>query len=158
RVAVLIGGKSKAYDMPESITKQLIKQLQNLDASLMVTCSRRTGQANTKLINQSLQSPNNFIWDGAGQNPYHAILAYADYILVTADSTSMISESCSTGKPVYMIDLPGGSKRISRFHNALLDHGCIRKFEGSLENFSYEPLNDAKKVAEEIKKRYSLFT
>lgn len=159
KIAVLIGGRSKAYDIPENHVKTLTEQLKALNASLMVTCSRRTGEANTKLIHDALQQvPNNYIWDGEGPNPYHAMLALADFILVTADSTSMISESCTTGKPVYMVDLPGGSQRITRFHNTLMSHGALRKFEGNLEPFTYEPLDDAKKVAEEIKNRFNLFT
>lgn len=70
----------------------------------------------------------------------------------------MISESCTTGKPVYMIDLDGGAKRISQLHQNLIEYGALRKFEGQLETFSYKPLNDSQMVAEEIKKRLKDFT
>ena len=158
KVAVLIGGKSKAYNFPQAYVEKLIKQLTGLNASLMVTCSRRTGKDNTTLIHNALLGANNFIWDGKNKNPYHAMLSWADYILVTADSTSMISESCTTGKPVFMIDLPGGSKRINRFHENLITYGALRKFNGTLEDCTYEPLHDAKNIAEEIKKRFKVFT
>ena len=158
RIAVLIGGTSKAYRMTRSITEELANDLshlnESLNASLMITCSRRTGAENQTILETHLKNKANFFWDGKGKNPYLAMLGYADYILVTADSASMISESCTTGKPVYMIDLEGGSKRISAFHNNVMRHGALKPFNGTLESFSYEPLNDAQMVAKEIKKRF----
>lgn len=53
-----------------------------------------------------------------------------------------------------MIDLEGGAKRISAFHDNLMRHGALKPFNGALEKFSYEPLDDAQMVAKEIKKRF----
>ncbi len=158
RVAVLIGGKSQAYDMSVDSCKQIIEQLTKLKASLMVTCSRRTGEENHKLLKHSLQTGLNYFWDGKGDNPYLGLLAWADVILVTADSASMISESCTTGKPVYMIEMEGGSKRISALHEHLIKQGSLKRFKGEIDPYSYEPLNDAQMVANEIKKRFEDFT
>ena len=158
RIAVLIGGSSKAYDMTSEITENLARKLKNIDGSLMITCSRRTGEVNKAILQKNLDDNSNFFWDGNGKNPYLSFLAWADYIVVTADSASMISESCTTGKPVYMIDLDGGARRISRLHNNLIKHGALRKFVGKLDNYSYEPLDDAQIVAQEIKKRFKDFT
>ncbi len=157
-IAVLIGGSSKAYTMTPQNTENLIRQLSGLDASLMITCSRRTGTDNETTLRNALTTSDNFFWDGVGENPYFAMLGWADYILVTADSASMISESCTTGKPVYMIDLDGGSKRIDLLHNNLMNGGALKKFNGRLEPYSYEPLNDAQIIANEIKKHFKGFT
>ena len=158
RIAVLIGGNSKAYQMNDRITENLVEKLRGLQGSLMITCSRRTGERNKNIILSNLATESNYIWDGFEDNPYLALLAWADFILVTADSVSMLSEGCSTGKPVYMIPLSGGTKRILALHNNLKKMGAMREFTGTLEKFSYEPLNDAKLVANEIKKRSKLFT
>ena len=45
---------------------------------------------------------------GDNDNPYFGILGLADKFIVTADSISMLSEACATGKPVYMFDLGSG--------------------------------------------------
>lgn len=158
RIAVLIGGSSKAYTLTRRITENLAKQLEPFNGSLMITCSRRTGEENQKILESKLNKNGNFFWNGQGENPYFAMLGWADYILVTADSASMISESCTTGKPVYMIDLDGGAKRISKLHETLMSRGILRQFEGKLEPYSYTPLNDSQIVANEIKKRFALFT
>ena len=157
RVAVLIGGSSKTHKMTPPVAERLATQLYTLagqEFGLMVTTSRRTGEENRKILLARLgRQPNIHIWDGHGENPYHGFLAWADYIIVTADSASMLSEAATTGKPVYMAALEGGSARFDRLHNNLLDKGVIRNFKGKLEPYGYTPLNDAAMVAEEIHKR-----
>ena len=154
RVAVLIGGSSKAYQMNKDITRKLAEQLRTLDARLMITASRRTGAENIKILREALSE--HYFYDGDGPNPYFGMLAHADMILVTADSASMLSEACTTGKPVYMICLEGGHPRIDRLHENLQKSGALRVFDGALEHWEYEPLRDAELVANEIRKRMSL--
>lgn len=154
RVAVLIGGTSKAYTMSERVTHSLAAQLRELHGQLMVTTSRRTGAKNEAILRRAL--PNAYFYDGSGANPYFAMLAAADYILVTADSASMLSDACSTGKPTYMISLEGGHPRIDALHRHLQGLGALRIFEGHLEKYDYQPLRDADKVADAIRERLKL--
>ena len=156
RVAVMIGGNSRAHKMTAEATRKLCGQLLNLDAGLMVTASRRTGEENSAILSENLKGENIYFWDGQGENPYFAFLAFADYIIVTADSVSMLSEAATTGKPVYMIDLEGGTERFDRFHQGLIDKGIVRRFEGALESWTYEPVNDATLIADEIKKHVKI--
>jgi mitochondrial fission protein ELM1 len=86
-----------------------------------------------------------------GENPYFALLALADYIVVTCDSVNMISEAASTGKPVYVEMLPGGSAKSSRFLDRLREDGIIRNFTGALEPYSYPPLDDMTRAAERVR-------
>ena len=153
RVAVLIGGDSKAHTLTTDIMQRLASQLKGVNGGLMVTTSRRTGKANEKILKNALSGSGAFIWDGSGKNPYFAMLGYADHIIVTSDSVSMLSEASTTGKPVYMVKLEGGSPRLDKFHKNLTDKGITRLFEGKLQDWAYTPLQDAQKAAEEIKKR-----
>lgn len=157
RVAVLIGGNSQAYRMTPDITRKLTARLYTLatehNVSLMITTSRRTGAENEAIIDEVLRDTTAWIWDQDSENPYFGFLAWADFIMVTADSASMISEAATTGKPVYMIPLEGGSPRFAKFHQNLINRGALRVFEGNLESWTYPALNDAACVAEEIKKR-----
>lgn len=155
RIAVLIGGSSKAYRMTEAVTQRLALQLRELAAShsLFITASRRTGDANRAILEHALRDTDAWIWNGEGENPYFGMLSWASHILVTADSVSMISEASTTGKPVSMIALEGGSPRIGTFHRTLMEKGILRPFDGRLESWTYPPLNDAAFVAAEIKKR-----
>lgn len=154
RIAVLIGGTSKAYDMTPEITHGLAQKLKTLPGGLMVTASRRTGEANRAILEQALKDTDAYIWNGTDDNPYGGFLAWADVILVTADSTSMLSEAATTGKPVYIIGLEGGAKRLDLMHKNMVDVGIARFFDGKLESWTYPPLNDARKVATEITRRW----
>lgn len=154
RVAVLIGGNSKAYSLNTLTTSKLgedLKHLASQGAGLMVTTSRRTGDDNLSILQSWLKDTGACVWSGQGENPYEGFLALADHIIVTADSVSMTSEAASTGKPVYRVDLDGGGKRLDAFHAGMEKAGITRPFKGSLENWNYTPLNDAAKVAAAIR-------
>jgi mitochondrial fission protein ELM1 len=153
RVAVLIGGNSKAHRMTKEITENFAAQLKRLDAGLMVTTSRRTGEENAGILKNALVDSGAFIWDGSEENPYFGMLAWADFILVTEDSASMLSDAATTGKPVYVIKLEGGSARLDKLHENLRKKGITRPFDGRLENWAYEPLRDSQKIADEIRIR-----
>ncbi len=156
RVAVLIGGTSKVHQMTAASTKKLTAQLSGLKASLMITASRRTGIENAQVLRAALKGPNIYFWDGTGENPYFALLGFADYIIVTEDSVSMTSEAISTGKPVYVAALDGGAKRLDLFHKLLQEQGYTRPFVGTLEKWSYTPPHDTLKVANEIRRRLGM--
>lgn len=156
RVAVLIGGNSKSHSLSSARATELIAQLNNIEGGLMITASRRTGPENEKLLREGLSGPNIFFWDGTGPNPYMGMLGWADFILVTADSTSMLSEAASTGKPTYVIPMDGGSPRLDAMQRNLTQSGQIRPFTGHLEPWAVTPLMDATNIATEIRRRMAL--
>ncbi len=160
RIAVLIGGSTKRHVFTKDETESLIQNLLPHD-SLMITTSRRTGEKNTDLLKTSLSKNNNYFYDtGAPQsspNPYMGMLAWADIILVTADSTSMVSESATTGKPVYVIPMKGLTQRQNQLIENLKKYGAIREFIGKIETWNYPPLSDSQKIAAIIRQKCGLF-
>ncbi len=153
RVAVLVGGNSKSHRLTPEITRALGEKLKSLNAGLMITTSRRTGKENEEILKSAMEGTDASIWDGTGENPYLGMLAWADFILVTSDSASMLSDAATAGKPVYMIPLAGGAARLDQLHANLKKRGIVRDFDGKLESWTYEPLRDSLKIAEEIKAR-----
>jgi hypothetical protein len=157
RVAVLVGGSTKRGPLTsetiERLANDLVSFAKNHGAGLMVTTSRRTGEANSAALRRRLDEVATVMWDGAGDNPYFGYLGLADAIIVTSDSVAMTSEACATGKPVYVYSLPGGSAKFERFHQGLEQAGCARRFDGSLENWRYAPLRETDKVAAEVRQR-----
>ncbi len=155
RIAVLIGGSNAVYQLTPREMMLLTAQLRDLvkgnGGSLMITPSRRTGEDNLKILQDGLRDVPAYIWNGQEANPYYGMLGLADTILVTCDSVNMVSEACTTGKPVYVIELAGGSDKFRRFHQSFRDDGLTRPFEGKLESWSYEPLNDVGLVAARIR-------
>lgn len=156
-VAVLLGGSSHSSKLTPAysaeIGRQLLDMTMKTGAGLAITPSRRTGRENLAAFINALQDSPYYLWDGSGDNPYFGILGLADYIIITGDSVSMVSEACATGKPVYIVDLPGYSRRLQIFHEELRREGVTRPFTGLLEHWTYEPINNGPRIAEEIHKR-----
>jgi mitochondrial fission protein ELM1 len=154
-ISVLIGGSNNVYRLDAETMKSLASRLaasaRALDASLMITPSRRTGEANREILKDALVDVPHYLWTGQGDNPYFGLLGLADFIVVTADSVNMVSEAASTGKPVYVADLPGGSPKFQAFHRRLIEDGVTRVFKESLEPYAYRPLDDVTIAAARVK-------
>ena len=156
-VAVLIGGSNGRHRLTPELTARVAEQLAALSRSrgigLAVTASRRTGVENEAILRNRLSGASAVVWDGQGENPYFGYLGLADAVVVTADSVSMVSEAVSTGKPVHVVDLPGASRRIGRFHASLRDAGMTRRFDGTLDSWHYAPPDDTARAAAEVWRR-----
>ena len=133
-VAVLVGGRNRYYRLTPRLASDLADRLIALHratgAGLAVTPSRRTGPDSAASLRARLEGTPAVVWDGGGDNPYFAFLGLADAIVVTADSVSMVSEACSTGKPVYVMELRGGGRKFRAFHHDLRETGLTRPFTG----------------------------
>ena len=96
-----------------------------------------------------------FFWDGTGDNPYPAMLALADALLVTGDSANMVGEAAATGRPVHVFEPSGGgSRKLAGSIDALVARGAVRRWAGRIESFSYEPIDSSAEIAAEIRRRY----
>lgn len=162
RVAVLIGGTNSVYSLTEETAARIAAQLGAVadgGAGLMVTPSRRTGDAQTRILKDALKDKPAVVWDGTGANPYFGFLGLADAVIVTCDSVNMVGEAAFTGKPVHVIELEGGQSRkeakFRRFLDAMYESGAARPFRGMLESWEYEPLNATDEIAEAIAVRFA---
>ncbi len=155
RVAVLLGGKSRAYAFSEDAAARIGAQLADLadrfHAGLMVTPSRRTGTAQTRIVREKLDGKAAIMWDGTGENPYFGFLGQADAIIVTSDSVNMIGEAAFTGKPVHVIELEGGSPKFRRFLDGVYASGAARPFAGALESRTCTALDATSEIADAIR-------
>jgi mitochondrial fission protein ELM1 len=154
---VLVGGANRVYRFtPENAAdfgKRLAAFVREIGGTLLVTPSRRTGPQNEAVLREALAGTGAVIWDGQGPNPYFGYLALADQIVVTCDSVSMVSEACATGKPVYVYDLPGGSRKFRRFHELLRGEEITRAFTGAVSTWSYPSFDETARIGAEIRRR-----
>jgi mitochondrial fission protein ELM1 len=158
RLAVIVGGTSKAFDLPPAQAAQIGAELARVVAacggSVLVSFTRRTPAPAQRILRDALRGLPGWIWDGTGLNPYFAFLAAADAILVTEDSANLATDAAATGKPVYVLGISGGSEKFARFHAELESRGMTRRFAGKLEAWSYEPLDETRRAAEELLRRF----
>ena len=160
---MLLGGPNAVYRFDQSDIDRLIGILAGLSragAALMITPSRRTPEKLIADLDAATAGAPRILWNGAGDNPYPAILASADAFIVTADSVNMAGEAAATGKPIHIFKPSGGSEKFARFHAALQAHGATRTLDanGSLATWTYEPLVSARVIADEIHRRWKIRT
>lgn len=156
RVAVMVGGRSAAFDLPPEHAAELAERIaaavEATGGSLMLTFSRRTPEAAKAAMTARLTALPGLIWDGSGDNPLFAFLHDADHVLVTEDSANMATEAAATGKPVHILPMvalkPAG--KFARLHADLESLGAARPFDGTLESWFYTPLNETERAARAV--------
>ena len=94
---------------------------------------------------------------GEGKNPYEFALYNSNFFIITSDSTSMISEAAISGMPIYIYQLPfkRKSNRFKRFHDEFKRLNITRDLNklNELEKWSYDKLDESKRIAGIIKER-----
>ncbi|KAK2655591.1 hypothetical protein Ddye_008643 [Dipteronia dyeriana] len=156
-LVVNVGGPASNCPYGVDLAKQLTKMLRSVlwsCGSIRISFSRRTPENVANIIVKEFgNNPKLYIWDGGDPNPHLGHLAWADAFVITADSVSMLSEACSTGKPVYVIGAERCTWKFSDFQKSLQERGVVRPFSGSediSENWSYSPLNDLTEAARRV--------
>ncbi len=156
RIAVLVGGVSKAFDLTPDhaavLADRIGEAIRATGGSLMLTFSRRTPEAAKAVMTRRLRDLPGWIWRGEGANPLFAFLDAADHILVTEDSANMAAEAASTGKPVHVLPMvalkPPG--KFARLQADLAERGAARPFDGNLTPWTYPPLAETERAARAV--------
>lgn len=152
--AIIIGGDTDRGEMTVSDMETLWEQMAPLlgTGTLLVTTSRRTPEPVTEWLRAQVTLPHHFLPYGEGENAYPAILELADRLVVTADSVSMLSEACVTGKPVYAFDdLACVKPKHRRLLDSLCERGHVRRLADFDAGWTGGPvLDEASRVAAQI--------
>jgi len=151
RAAMLIGGHSKTHKLSKADHADHLEAAHALLAgghSLLVTTSRRTPDFAIEDYKR-LDSDHSAVWahTGDGPNPYFAFLGGADIILVSKDSTNMLTEAASTGKPVFMLPMQGKAGKFQRLYDRLAERCHVTPFAGTTDTIPYEPLGETSRMA-----------
>ena len=87
---------------------------------------------------------------------YLSSLKLADHIIVTCDSTSMISEAAITGKPIYVAQMPAIKKnnRFQKFFELFKSLDIIKNLEDTVQEWNYKKLNETNRISGYIKKHF----
>ncbi|MCA0425374.1 MAG: mitochondrial fission ELM1 family protein [Proteobacteria bacterium] len=158
RVALVIGGNSHHHRFTDADIADFaghVRQLAEAGAGLMATASRRTPPSLAGALRTIVTERGGFFWDGTGENPYPAMLALADAVVVTADSVNMVGEALVTGKPVHIVEPSGGSAKITKFLSELRAAGLVRPFAGRIEGSTYTPVDATQTIAVALAQRFA---
>ncbi len=157
-VTLILGGPTKYYNYDNEsmiqIFSKINKQIIEKNLQLIIIPSNRTPEKIIQFAKEYFNK-NRLIIDNVDKQAYLSSLALAKYIIVTCDSSSMISEAALTGKPIYVAMLPSmrNDKRFQKLRNLLESMNIIRKLEDDLDTWSYEKLDETNRIAKQIKEK-----
>lgn len=110
-VALLVGGPTPVHRLDEEIARRLAEDVgaavRKAGGALTVTTSRRTPSIVIDAMREALAPEVEFfVWKpNQRRNPYLALLAVADILVVTGESESMLAEAVEAAKPLYIYAL-----------------------------------------------------
>jgi len=114
-VTLLVGGSSGPYVFSRRTAQRLGREASAFararGATLLVSTSLRTGRGPMRALADSIDVPCRFykFRPKDPDNPHLGFLALADWVIVTGDSLSMLTEACAAKRSVHIFEFGGGS-------------------------------------------------
>ena len=159
--SLILGGPTKYYDYSTKNMKHIFsifyKLLKKHNFQLVVIPSMRT-PLNTIHYAKEFFGENHTIIMDVDKKAYLSALGLSENIVVTCDSSSMISEAALTGKPIYIANIlpKRNDKRFQNFRNLFRELNITRNLGEEIENWNYEKLDETNRVANIIKQKINL--
>jgi hypothetical protein len=155
-ISFIIGGPNKYYDYNDKIIDEIFLKIENNfirnNYQAIIIPSMRTPK-NIIEKAQNYFDKNQIIVLDVDKKAYLSALNLADHIVVTCDSTSMISEAAITGKPIYVAQMPSikSNQRFKEFFNLFESLKIIKNLDSSVESWNYEKLDETNRISGYIK-------
>lgn len=155
RTAILLGGPTTNCRWTLRQLQDWCARLERLQAgrgALMLLASRRTPSDARRWIGQQ-HDRFALVWrdQTEGDNPYPAVLACSQRLLVSPDSVNMLSEAIATRAEVVLPTVPPARGRLLRFHAALqASQRVVGLDQLSAEPRVMAPVRDLDAVADQV--------
>lgn len=154
RVAVLLGGNNRRYDISVEMVNEMADRLKKFatttGTSLALVPSRRTPGELLNHLTQALEQIPHAVADPKDKNPYPGILGIVEAVIVTSDSVNLTSEATITGKPVLIAKWQRETGRIGAFHDAMMGAGHTMPLDNSLPIKAFTPLDEMPTILRQV--------
>jgi len=155
-ISFIIGGPNKYYDYNDKIIDEIFLKIENNfiknNYQAIIIPSMRTPK---KIIQKAKNyfDKNQIIITEIDKKAYLSSLKLADHIVVTCDSTSMISEAAITGKPIYVAQMPAvkSNTRFKEFFKLFSSLNIIKNLDSAVEKWDYQKLDETNRISDYIK-------
>ena len=153
-----MGGPNKYYSFNSDQIINIFNQIKSIFVSdgykVIVIPSMRTPK---KIIDLAIREMGScgYVVSKVDKQAYLSAYALANYIIVTCDSTSMISEAATSGKPIFVAHMKAkkNNYRFKRFFELFKQMGITRDLGEKVETWTYKKHNEAQRIAAEIKNK-----
>jgi len=153
-----LGGPNKYYKFNKD---QLIKIFNKIKSDfvskgykIIVIPSMRTPKESIDIAAKEMGECG-YVVKKVDKQAYLSAYALADYIVVTCDSISMISEAATSGKPIFLAHMKEkrNNYRFKKFFEQFKKMGIVRDLGEEIETWSYNKHNEAQRIAFELKNK-----
>ena len=151
-VSLILGGPNKYYSFSNEELTGIFKKIKTNFISdgykAIIVPSLRTPKRIIDLAVNEFDS-DNYVVNSVDKQAYLSALALATCIVVTCDSTSMISEAAASGKPIFVahMGLKKNNYRFKKFFQLFKEMGITRDLGEQVESWTYNKLNEAVRIA-----------
>jgi len=155
-VTLILGGPNKYYSFEKQQLFKIFNEIKSNFISkgykVIIIPSMRTPK---KIIEFATQEMKEFghVVNTVDKQAYLSGYALANFIVVTCDSTSMISEAATSGKPIFIAHMnpKKNNYRFKRFFKLFKEMGITRDLGQKIENWEYNKYNEAERIGNIIK-------
>ena len=157
-VSFILGGPNKYYSFNSDQIINIFNQIKSIFVSdgykVIIIPSMRTPKKIIDLAEREMSSCG-YVVNKVDKQAYFSAYALANYVIVTCDSTSMISEAATSGKPIFVAHMKAkrNNYRFNRFYELFKQMGITRNLGEKVETWTYNKHNEAQRIAIEIKSK-----
>ena len=157
-VSLILGGPNKYYNFKPNQIVNIFNQIKsifiNKGYEAIVIPSMRTPKEIIDLAVREMGSCGHVV-NKVDKQAYLSAYGLANYVIVTCDSTSMISEAATSGKPIFVAHMEAkkNNYRFKRFFELFHQMGITRNLGEKVETWTYNKHNEAQRIAAEIKNK-----
>ena len=157
-VSLILGGPSKHYSFSNEELTQVFRKIKSNFISqgykVLVIPSMRTPK---RIIDLAMKEfvKDGFVVNTVDKQAYLSALALATNIVVTCDSTSMISEAAASGKPIFVAHMEPkkNNYRFKKFFQLFREMGITKELGDKVDNWTYNRFNEADRIATLMRKK-----
>jgi uncharacterized protein len=160
-VTLILGGPNKYYSFDKEQLLNIFNEIKSKFISdgykVIVIPSIRTPKEIIEFAIQEMKGCG-YVANAVNKQAYLSSYALADFVVVTCDSTSMISEAAVSGKPIFIAHMKPkkNNYRFKRFFKLFREKGITRDLGEPVGSWTYNKLNEAERIAIAIKKRINI--
>ena len=157
-VSLILGGPNKYYSFDSGQIINIFNKIKTLFVSngykVIIIPSMRTPKETIDLAIKEMGSCG-YVENKVNKQAYLSAYALANYIIVTCDSTSMISEAATSGKPIFVAHMQTkrNNYRFKKFFELFKKMGITKDLGEKIETWSYNKHNEAQRIALELKQK-----
>ena len=159
-VSIILGGPNKYYSFNKEQLMEIFESIKmtfiGKGYEIIIIPSMRTPKTIIELAKKEMSKFGHVV-DIIDKQAYLSAYALAEYVVVTCDSISMISEAAASGKPIYLAQMKPKKDiyRFKRFFQLFEDMGIIKNHIQPLPDkpWTYKKYNETVKIANELKSK-----